>query len=406
MNKKLLRIRNLSFLLLLLLSSCNNDNDLSINKSNSKVVDLNNFTFSEVKSILSSGSAVMLKDGGKEIPIAHFDKDENVAMATLGGAVTLFHGNDSVSISLCDSFVSIRIGKEGPEFGYVSYADTKEMSRVMNAYAKKTIVTKASDSPVILSETGSSMKINITGAQQANAIATKGSTDNSMDDNVEVTPGMEKEMNAKYGLSSIQTKASAYRFPRNKTVTIHLLISSGAYEPISHELVWQEEKAQASISDIFRNDNRNAPKLVFVVEKCAFNSTENASNDLSNFKDFVYNNSAKYSTVGKDVFFLVRQWGWNQSIVGKAYCSTYNINTLNNSYSFGISATSCLYPTTLVHELGHVFGVNDHSTTPWYRLNKDVMNATQHVWVGCYHHTDINQGSSYRNAIYNRLKQL
>ena len=107
MNKKLLRIRNLSFLLLLLLSSCNNDNDLSINKSNSKVVDLNNFTFSEVKSILSSGSAVMLKDGGKEIPIAHFDKDENVAMATLGGAVTLFHVSKIDSPNLFKTRLSV-----------------------------------------------------------------------------------------------------------------------------------------------------------------------------------------------------------------------------------------------------------------------------------------------------------
>jgi fragilysin len=409
MKKNMFRIGSLVFLLSLLLSSCSNEQTTV--KDTSRVVDLNNFTFSEVEAVIHSGSAVVLKDGEKEIPVSQFSKEENTEISTGKELVTTYEANDSITVSLCSNFVSVRIGKEGAKTGYVSYANAADMDEVAKTYAGMGVNTKSAESLVTLSASGSSFKINITGAQKANAALTKGSVNEAMEnDYIRLTKEQKDSVAARYAVSEVQTKADSYLFPRNKIVTIHLLIGKGACKPIPHELVWQEKDAQKSITDVFKKDKEHAPKLVFSVEDCDFKSTEKASKDLGNFYDYVYANRSRFPAVGKDIYFLVRQWGWgfggfgSDAAIGIAYMHAYNINSYSNRIAFGMSATSCLYSTTLAHELGHIFGA-EHSTTPWYRLNKDLMNATNHIWNSGLHRTDIKQGTSNRDIIAKNLIQ-
>jgi len=402
MKKNLLKYGCLALIMPLLTTSCASDSDSPATTAEASVViDLNNFTYAKAKLAIESGSAVILKDSASTIPVAAFKKMENVSINISGETVNSYEGNDSVSVSLSDEFISFLIGNAGSEQGYVSYASTEEMNAQAKVYSEISSATRSSAvSPVTLSPEGKSMKINIHEARKAYDVSTK-STLSAAEDDYETVSQQEQERMA----GTLITRASGYTFPRNRTVNIYLLIGKNATRPISYELAWQVEKAQKSIDDVFSGDRGNAPKLVFTVQDCDFNNTNDSGADLANFRTFVYGNSTKYPTAGKDVFMLVRQWWWSSSVLGRAYTNVYDINRADNSYAFGISQTTCLNATVLAHELGHVFGVSGHSTTPWYRLNKDLMNATCYAWVGCYHRTDINQGSSFRNAIYNNLKQ-
>lgn len=402
MKKNWLKYGFLALIIPLLTTSCASDSDSPAAQAEASVViDLNNFTYAGAKSAIESGSSVVLKDSTGSIPVAAFKKMENVNLNLPGDVVNSYQGNDSVSVSVSENFVSLLIGKAGSEKGYVAYASADETAAQAKVYEDFSTATRAAAiSAVALSAEGKSMKINIQKAREMHGMAVQEALSQQENDYDTVSLQEQERM-----AETLITRAASYTFPRNKTVNIYLLIGKNATRPISHELAWQVEKAQKSIDDIFRGDRANAPRLVFNVQDCDFNNTNDSGADLANFRSFVYGNAAKYPTAGKDVFMLVRQWWWGSSVLGRAYTNVYDINRRDNSYAFGISQTCCLNPTVLAHELGHIFGVNGHSTTPWYRINQDLMNATCYLWVGCYHRTDINQGSSFRNAIYYNLKQ-
>ncbi len=401
MKKIQFKLGVIALLALVLLASCSKESEPSAPKTASSVViDLNNFNYADAKSAIESGSTVILKDSMVEIPVAAFKKVDNVSINISGESVNSYEGNDSITASLSSKFISLRIGTAGHEKGYVSYASTADMDAVQKAYSDNSTTSRSvTTSSAAVSVGAHSLKINLGEAQEAHSKLVNAASSDQTTDYKAVSS---EEQNAM--VSTVTSRAAGYTFPRNKTVNVYLLIGKNATRPISHELTWQIEKAQKSISDVFCDDKANAPHLVFTVQNCDFSSTKNSEADLSNFKAYVRNNSAKFPTGGKDIFFLVRQWWWG-SVLGCAYTSTYNINRLNNNCAYGISQISCLNATVLAHELGHVFGVDGHSTTPWYRLNKDLMNATCYSWVGCYHRTDIKQKRAFRNAIYNNLKQ-
>jgi len=402
MKKKQLKSGIIALLALVLLASCSNDLESSAAKVDSSIVlDLNNFNYAGAKSAIESGRTVIFKDSLAEIPVTAFKKMDDVNISISGETVNSYEGNDSITVSLSSKFISFRIGTVGHEKGYVSYASATDMNTVQKVYSDNLTASRSVTTSLVAVSSGAhSMKIDLGEAQKVhgkliNAVSSEQTTDYKV-------VSQEEQNNM---VSTVTTRVGGYAFPRNKTVNVYLLIGKNATCPISHELMWQIEKAQKSIKDVFCSDKMNAPRLVFTIQDCDFRSTNDSEADLSNFRTFVRNNSAKYSTGGKNVFFLVRQWWWGSDVLGCAYTDTYNINRLDNNYAFGISQTSCLNATVLAHELGHVFGVKGHSTTPWYRLNKDLMNAKCYPWVGCYHRTDIKQGRSFRNAIYNNLKQ-
>jgi hypothetical protein len=410
MKKKSMRIRDLAFAALLIFSSCSNES--AVREMDTQVLDLSSFSYEEADSIILSGNPVLLKDGEKEILISRFAQATNVEMNLQDQPVAFYEAleNDSVTVSICSDFVSIRIGQTGDQLAYLSYAETADLEDVIATLSERNINIQSSSSSILRSASGNSIKMNLTAIQKEKADTTSYSGDYLQEDMIPVTAEMVQKAEKQSGLS---TRATSYEFPRNKKVTIYLLTATGTWPipPISYEIVWQEEKVYKSIADVFRNKTGSAPTLTFKVEACDFKSTEKSSVDIANFRTYVLSNPTKYPTGGKDVFFFVRwdDWGYggmgSDDAVGRAYADAYHINSLYNSYAFGISATSILYPTVLAHEMGHMFGVTGHSTTPWYRLNSDVMNATLYPWVSFYHRTDINQGSTFRNAILSNLTQ-
>ena len=52
-----------------------------------------------------------------------------------------------------------------------------------------------------------------------------------------------------------------------------------------------------------------------------------------------------------------------------------------------MSATCALHRTVLAHELGHTFGVVGHNTSPWYKVNTDLIRSVLNPIINSGKHT-------------------
>jgi hypothetical protein len=413
MKKLNFQYRNVVFVLLVVFTSCANESTSL--KESTQVLDLNNFSFNEAKALLESGRSVLLKDGESEIPISAFSTVLDAGLSVPGNSIVLYeaNANDSVSVSLCDQFVSFRIGKDGDQLGYVSYANDNNQKVVDSVYAQAKVKTGSSYSAVKRSVSQLSAKINITEVHKAMVTARKQSSNSyTQNDYISISPVVESRAMLAATSSVDSSTDNPYVFPRKKVVTIYLLMNSklSEFPPIPHELVWAEEDVLKSVADVFKNDKSNVPKIKFITKTCDFQSTEKALVDLRAFQSYVLKNKDAYPTAGKDIYCFVRNGDWGYHGYGTddatgISCGTYNINREYNGSPYLLSATTAIFRTTLAHELGHIFGAV-HTTTPWYKLNTDLMNAIWYIWVKPYHRDDVNQGDKNRNTIYKNLKEI
>jgi len=413
MKKLNFQFKNVVFVLLVGFMSCTNESTSL--KESMQVLDLNNFSFNEAKALLESGRSMLLKDGESEIPISAFSTVLDAGLSVPGNSIVLYvaDANDSVSVSLCDQFVSFRIGKDGDQLGYVSYVNGNNQKMVDSVYAQAKVRTGSSYSAVKRSVSQLSAKINITQVHKAMVTTRKQSSNSyTQNDYISISPTVESRAMLAASSSVNSNTDNSYVFPRNKVVTIYLLMNSKLSElpPLAHELVWAEEDVQNSIADVFKNDKSNMPKFKFISKICDFKSTEKASVDLQAFQNYVQKNKEVYPTAGKDIYCFVRNGDWGYHGYGTDDATgvswgTYNINREYNGSPYLLSATTAIFRTTLAHELGHIFGAV-HTTTPWYKLNTDLMNAIWYIWVKPYHRDDVNQGDMNRKAIYKNLREI
>ena len=390
-------------ILLLALAACTNET--SVTPSASQVLDLNNFTYNEVATLLKDGKSVILKDSNQQISVTKFSIIYDASLSIPEQAVDLYEvsGNDSISATLCSKFVSIRVRKSGNEIGYIAYAVPEDMTEVTAQYSKRQNA-KAVISGLEDGKNNNFLRINITLSKQnyLNSLIKQGISTTQCNIANEI-PVLQEQAKANYA-------PALASYSRNKIVTIYLLqndkYTNGQFPSIPHELVWAEEDAIKSIADVFKNDKSNTPTLKFITQTCDFKSTTNSSADLSKFATYVSGNPQKYPTGGKDIYLFVRNCSWfSDGAAGISYRDTYSINREINIVAYGVAATSCFNGTTvLAHELGHIFGAI-HSTTPWYKINTDLMNASAASWIKPYHRTDIDQGTKNRDYIYSNLKQ-
>jgi hypothetical protein len=401
-NKTLIAI----WVCLITLGSCTND--LNVQPKATFVLDLNNLSYQLLDSVLRTNTSVILKDGDSQIPISSFVPTQDCFMSNSEQAVIAYEvpGNDSITISRCNDFISFRIGESGDQLAYVCYSSPIDQQAAMASYAKLKSKLKPSYSAVKSSANAQSLKINITDIQRNMLDTSVTSEVSSANDRELITPRETVGMRDTSAVSKSPIyKVGLYPFPRTE-VTIHLLQNphSVYLKSIPHELVWQQEDVKKSIKNVFKNDKENAPTLRFITSECSFKSSSKSIADLNDFVTYVADHATQFPNGGRDIYFFVRNIEWRDA-AGVSPENSYNINSINNVYAYGLAATSCIYHTVLAHELGHIFGAQ-HTSTPKSKVNCDVMNPYAWAWTKPYHLTNVVHGTTNRNNIYTNLKKL
>lgn len=395
-----MRIKNVKFLPMAfaaLLFSCQQEEMAKSEYSNEiemSLFDLQEFTYKDVKELLSNQEIVNIqfKDGDIVRDVKRLKKttgfellgDDEQAANTL-----FFEGapEDSISVIMDGTYASIKMIKEGREFGYVAFVAPEAASRAINTYMEEFAETRAAGValPITRSAGRNALRFDFTeiaksfkGHDCENAI----SVSDELQTNTAEVP-------------SASTRTAYYtQWPRGNTLTIHL-IRDKRDTPLEYELNWQVNEMVASIRNI---------SMTYVKvwrSNTGYYSSSDKNRALSAFRDYCHGVDFPWKeSVDHDAIFLVNRSGW-RGLCGQAWVDTYKLNRYWNSWAYGIAGTSALFcPRTLTHEVGHMLGANHVSANPWWKFwaADDVM-VPQASFKTTYRHFN----GTNRNTIWNNL---
>lgn len=394
-----LNVRNIFFLAGLLLFSCQEDVEspeegVSPAMRETRELNLQSFSYTDVQALLKGGTEIrnlQLTDGEIVKKIAVLKKVEGVEFAGVDEKdATFFSGadEDSVSVILEDYYASIKFSYQGRELGYVAVTDPSELERSVENYNETFPQTRAVQNLFTRSSVNGPLKIDISALSQTLLSEKEVPTCTS----VEAEESEETEdIN-----SQAQTRSAYYtQWPRYNRLTIHVVRDAGN-RPLEWELTWQLNDLVTSLRNI-----RSDLDVRIWRSNTSYSSSNgwNANASLASFRDYCRSSNFPWKeSAGHDIICLVR-WGNYGSLAGCAYSNSYKISRYDNSWAYGVSATTAVSAKSLAHEVGHILGANHVAATPWWQFWKsDDLMAPRAGKLAPYHWNGNN-----RNIIWNNL---
>lgn len=377
---------------LALMAGCSNETEVTDNGvgtagTEKTVIDLNAMTYEGVMETLAAKTelgSVEFKDGALTRTTSLTASDATDPNQT---DMLVFNSaeQDSVELAVSPAYVSVRMTVDGEMYAYLAYADDAEQAQMEQVYTQNVPATRAGESPVARVENGNALKMNLTrmhNEMEAIDHMPQGSFNQENTGNGVATRGLFSNLWKK--VKSVFTPAPK---PVVKTpiIDIYLMKEKGA-NPATHEMNWQVNDAISSLKDVESNVKFN----VHIVD-CSFKGSNNATNDLNNFRSWVQSSSYR-NTEG--VFVLCRWGGWSNNVLGRGGVNDYNVNTDRKAYC--ISSTNAWNKYCVAHEIGHNFGAK-HVASKWYQylFASDVMGEQIYMWSSSGKHKD----STNRNKI-------
>ena len=379
---------------LTMLAACSNEMELTETtaaKAEEKtVIDLGAMTYEGVMETLASKTElnnVEFKDGAltrtTSLTASDATDPEQSGQLVFNSAAA-----DSVELAVTPSYVSVRITVDGEMYAYLAYADDAEQAQVEQVYTANLPVTRAGEPPVARVAGGTALKMNLT--RMHNGMETGATLQGSFEQ--EIANG---DATTRGFFSNLWKKVTSVFKPapapvvKTPTIDIYMMKEKGA-NPATHEMNWQANDAIGSLKDVQSNVKFN----VHIVN-CDFKGSNNAANDLNNFRTWMKNSSYRNTD---DVFVLCRWGGWSNNVIGRGYVDDYNVN--NDRKSYCISSTSAWNKYCVAHEIGHNLGAQ-HVTSKWYQylFASDVMGEQIYMWSSSGKHKD----SANRNRIKENL---
>lgn len=366
-----------------LFAACSNDADSVIEPAspsvaNTSFLNLQSLDYNDLAEVLSnvtsSGKEVTLIDGSKSRVII-LQRNQAVKVKENGREVDLYKGsaNDSINAILSSNYATLRLFDNGELISYVAYKNDEDMRRVSNYYQTQflpsqsrslsEIVTllRPADTRSIKSEVGC-VRINSTRAIEANPNKAVCEDDYSIS----------KQLVSSNYTSTVSNRAD--------TPTLDfILVKEKSSNNLDHEITWQIESTTTSL-------HFPIGAGFFTVAYDVIDSDYEEGND---FPEAAIDNFQKYlkgwdAVSGRDdkIFILMKNGTWNGTKVLGYAADLGMIHLYIPDSDFNIralSTSSSLYPHTLAHEVGHLFGAT-HT-----EFEEDVMYKTFSPNSTAYH---------------------
>lgn len=349
---------HLLIVLIALFASCSNEDNLIVETkgfSDHYSIDLQSIGYESLANVLSEISSdehtVTFVDG-TESRTVQLQRNNNVAISEGNHQVFLFRSQleDSVNAILSPNYATLRFYKNGELISYVAYKDVEEMNKIANYYqseylptqsrALSEIVSYISKSPTRSGDSDiSCIRINTTKATDCLPEKELLGDDCVLHGNINPQKNVFES-----------TRSAEKPFPADLQF---MLIKESGGGNLDHEITWQIESTTTSLH--FLLDSGFITCTYTILDS---SHTSNEYDALSSFRRYL----RTWDVVsGQDdrIFILLRNGTWED---GKLHGKVIELGIIHHyipSSDFkihAISSSSSLYPHTMAHEVGHLFG--------------------------------------------------
>lgn len=346
----------LLFGMAMLLVACSNDDDFESKSSKADTVlslDLQSMGYDELANVLSDVSSfekdVILKDGAETWTV-QLKQNQKVKIEEEGHSVNLFEGRaqDSLSAVLSTNYATLRIQRNGEMISYVSYKKNDVMKSVVDYYltqylpnptrAINEIVTCVNNSSTRSDESEvSCIRINTTKAIESNPLRS------TLKNNCIIN---------EHNLNTLElVNYDDNPFPVELQFILLKEKDGGA---LDHEISWQIESTTTSLAFLI---NSGFITPTYSIRDCThkgLNSWPEAA--LADFQRYL-KKWDEVSGMGDKIYILMRDGEWDHGTLGAANVGIIHYyKPVQNFELLALSTSSSLYPYTLAHEVGHLFG--------------------------------------------------
>lgn len=236
--------------------------------------------------------------------------------------------DNQISVTINETYATLQYKIGDIQYATVAYRDETVHAKITKFYAEH--LPEAVKETVTLSPSQSVVQVNITAAIQANPEKAYYKYQEIPEEEVKKE---EKEGSATKGQS----------------IMLYTVIDR-THRPMDHEVEWQIDNICKSLNFL------TGTTLGVYLHEGEYDGGSDADSTLHNFRNWVKANKAN---ADYDIYFLIRWGGWNAGTLGEAYLNSYDVNSNKHPWTYGISCTTCLYPWTFAHEMGHILGA-DH----------------------------------------------
>lgn len=366
-----------------LFAACSNDADTVIDQAganvpNASILNLQSLDYNDLAEVLSnvtsSPKKVTLTDGS-ESRVIMLQRNQVAKVKENGREVNLYEGrvNDSIDAVLSPDYATLRLYNNGELFSYVAYRSNEDMQRVSNYYLTQFLPSQSrsiNEIVTLLRHTDTRSKASEVGCVKINSTRAIEANPNKVA--LENDCSLSKQLVSDNYVSTVNSRV--------ETPTLEfILVKEKNGNNLDHEIAWQIESTTKS--------------LHFVIDAgffaVAYDIIDSDYEELNEYAEAALYDFHKYlkgwdTVSGRDdkIFILIKSGTWsNGKVLGQvAEIGMIHLYIPDKDFNIrALSTTSSLYPHTLAHEVGHLFGAT-HTD-----IAEDLMNSTHSPEVTPYH---------------------